>query len=90
MDIKIIYNGEYPRLCRGELSIIINGKKWDFPNRCLESGGNICFSEESGYDICLGDWTINEWPDKFPEEYKQSVISAINKEIPHGCCGGCI
>ena len=37
-----------------------------------------------------GEWFIDEFPEGFQEELKEIVLSKINEEIPHGCCGGCI
>ena len=35
------YNGRYPNLCRGTLTLRINGKIVEWKN-CLESGGYVC------------------------------------------------
>jgi hypothetical protein len=87
--IKVKYDGGYPNLCSGNLSITVNGKTWKFPSRCLSSGGNAWVN---GHDegIEEGDWTIQEWPTEFPENLKKAVTNAVNDQVPHGCCGGCI
>lgn len=89
LDIKIQYDGEYPSLCMGHLIVWINGKKWDFGNYVLESGGHLTY-EDGG--VVKEEWSIpdNCWPEGFPEKYKKQVLSKINQEIPHGCCGGCL
>ena len=89
MDIKIEYDGSYPNLCRGNLVVIIDGSRWDFPDCCLYSNGGINPNYEGTYK---GPWEINgdDWPEDFPEELKGLVTKAINEQIPLGCCGGCI
>lgn len=79
--IKIEYDGKYPNLCSGNLIVIIDDKKWQFPRRCLRSGGEINWSE--------GDWEVLCWPEEFPENLKAVVVTEINKQIPPGCCRGC-
>lgn len=93
LDIKIQYDGIYPCLCMGHLIIWINGKEWDFGKDVLSSGGDIYYDEGlEDYEITTGEWRIYDdcWPVEFPENYKEPVLSAINEEIPYGCCGGCI
>lgn len=88
VDIKIQYDGKYPCLCMGHLIVWINGKEWDFGKYVLESGGRCILSDDR---IVKGEWGIidENWPEEFPEEYKKQVLSAVNEEIPYGCCGGC-
>lgn len=88
LDIKIQYDGEYPCLCMGHLIVWIDGKEWDFGKYALESGGRCILADDR---IVKGKWNIfdDKWPKEFPEKYKRPVLSKINKEIPHGCCGGC-
>lgn len=88
-NIRIKYNGEFPNLCSGKLIVFINNKMWEFPDYCLESGGE-CYVNYRGDDIInQGDWTINAWPVGFPEEYMDLVESSFNRLVPLGCCGGC-
>jgi len=88
--INIKYNGEYPNLCRGTLQVFVDGKEWDFGEYCLSSGGSVYFDDDWSEHIESGPWTIDEWPDGFPEEYKEGVLNKVNSEIPYGCCGGCV
>lgn len=90
MNIKIEYDGKYPNLCSGHLVVIIDGKKWIFPNYCLTSHGSACFDDDNEELICQGDWSIDGWPTDFPENLKTIVAQEVNEEIPHGCCGGCL
>lgn len=85
--IKIEYNGKYPNRCSGHLIVWLDDEKYDFGKYCLNSGGYCNY--HSG-EIKNGPWTVEEWPDNFPEIYKLHVEKTINEEIPWGCCGGCI
>lgn len=90
VDIKIQYDGKYPCLCMGHLIVWINGKEWDFGKYVLESGGEVIYEED--YEVTTGEWSMPDdcWPKGFPEKYKKQVLFKINKEIPYGCCGGCV
>jgi len=75
LDIKIEYDGDYPNLCRGKLSVTINDTKYEFPEYCMDPGEYT--------------WVISEWPKNFPEELKCAALQAINEYIEPSCCGGC-
>lgn len=89
MNIKIEYNGSYPNLCSGDLIVIVDETRRDF-GRCLCSGGNVWFDDDCNEHIDSGAWSITEWPDKFPDDLKSAVLEAVNNNIEHGCCGGCV
>ena len=88
--IKIKYNGKYPNLCGGTLTVTIDGKEWTFPDYCLESGGSVYFDNNYSEIITDGPWDIAEQPKGFPEEKKEIVLKEINEKIPWGCCGWCV
>jgi len=88
--IKIEYNGEYPNLCSGDLVVIIDDKRWEFPSHCMRSGGNVWFDKGWDEHVDSGEWSISEWLEGFPEDMKQAVTSEVNSNIRHGCCGGCV
>ena len=89
-DIKIEYDGEYPGLCTGNLTVTINGKEWKFPEYSLRSGGRVWIDEDYEEHVEEWEWDIVKWPEGFPKEYKVDVLEKVNEEIPHGCCGGCL
>ena len=89
-DIKIEYDGAYPCLCHGHLVVTIDEVEWDFGNFSLMSGGQVWHDDDLGESVDHGEWDVLEWPEGFPEELKDEVLDAINREIPHGCCGGCL
>ena len=90
-DIKIEYDGEYPNLCSGDLTVTVDGVVLKFGN-VLVSGGSVWFTEDWDEMVEDGPWTMDEdaWPKNFPANLVEEVMYRINEEIPHGCCGGCI
>lgn len=90
MKIEIKYDGKWPCLCMGHLTVVIDGKEWDFGKYVLISGGSVVRNDEGDFDVSEGPWSIKEWPKGFPEDLKETVIEKVNEEIRPGCCGGCI
>lgn len=80
------YDGKYPCLCMGVLSIRVNGEI-RFLQNVLYSGGYITNNYE---DVVKGPWEVDldDYPDLEP--YKEEITDVINENIEHGCCGGCI
>jgi hypothetical protein len=85
----VSYDGKWPNLCSGNLILAINGQEIKFPYKCLSSGGSVSYDDE-GSSIESGYWTIDIWPEKFPEWLKEQAIELVNENIDQGCCGGCI
>jgi hypothetical protein len=90
MQIKLEYDGAYPNLCAGNLVAVIDDVRWVFPPYSLHSLGSVWFDSSWGEHIEEGAWDIVDWPAGFPESLRQAVLEAVNAEIPHGCCGGCV
>lgn len=89
--IQIRYDGSYPNLCSGTLVVIVDGEReWVFPAHSLHSGGSVSFDEHWSEDVTSGSWSINDWPESFPEDLKDEVLDVVNSEVSHGCCGGCV
>lgn len=96
----VSYTGKWPNLCRGILTLNINGKEVKFGkdyntneeylDKFWCSGGNCGFS--NGKPYCnSGEWLINE--PYLPEEYREyadEIAKVMNDNIKHGCCGGCL
>ena len=89
-QIKIKYDGEFPNLCSGHLEVWVGDKYYDFGEYALSSGGGVSFDEDWNEKVWSGEWHIEEYPKDFPMEYKDDLLEVINKEIPWGCCGGCV
>ena len=87
----VSYTGKYPNLCRGVLTLKINGKLYTFGcgqkyDRFWESGGGL----DKDYDPIIEEWLID--CDYLPKElvkYADQIDRVINENIPFGCCGGC-
>jgi hypothetical protein len=84
----VSYDGRYPNLCAGELVVRVYGATWTIHR--LSSGGSVTFDKEWNENVSDGDWSIEEWPDGFPEEAKKDVVDLVNEKVTHGCCGGCV
>lgn len=85
----VSYDGKYPNLCSGQLVLKINGRVRELPRYCLHSGGRVWFEEGWGAaHIETGKWSIDLPEDLEP--LRKEIEKCINKNIPHGCCGGCI
>jgi len=92
MKIEVKYNGAFPNLCSGDLAVIVDGVRYDFPNYCLCSGGAVWFDADWKEHVDSGPWSVSEWPEDFPKDYdlRVEVLDMINAKIPWGCCGGCV
>ena len=87
--VKFInYSGEYPNLCRGILTLEIDGKVVKFPKYCMHSGGYVSFDSDLNEIVEYGDWSV-DIPEEYLE-YKEEILQVVNDNIPKGCCGGCI
>lgn len=86
----ISYDGEYPGLCGGTLIMNLNGEDITFPSFCLSSNGSVWFDDDWDEHVTSGPWSIEEYPDNFPEELKERAEYLVNENVTFGCCGGCI
>lgn len=94
--IKFIdYNGKWPCLCYGTLILEVNGKTYVFYDekyaQFWESGGNYYRTNSENEVITKNPWIIkkNLLPEEL-REYSQEIEDIFNKNVPFGCCGGCI
>ena len=85
----ISYDGQYPCLCRGTLTIKVNGKTYWLNNKMI-SGGWIMRDGDWNMWSEYGDWEIDL--EKYPElePYKEEITQVVNDNVEQGCCGGCI
>lgn len=85
----ISYSERFPNLCRGTLTVEIEGQLVEIRGFC--SGGGVWFDEYWEEHIYVGPWFIDY--DDIPTEYleyKDEIIECMNENVPHGCCGGCV
>lgn len=78
--------GSYPNLCSGKLTVWLDdGSVYEGG---IISGGSVWFDGNWEEHVEWGEWTIDV-PD-LPEGYEDKVTEWVNKNIPYGCCGGCV
>lgn len=91
------YTGDWPNLCRGDLTVKIEGKEVTFSSYAKKgenflgmcSGGSCGFNEDySESYINEGEWTISI-PEEY-KEYKKEIEDLVNSNVRWGCCGGCL
>ena len=96
--ISIEYDGSFPNLCRGKLSVIIDDggllNKVFNMDHCLASSGSVSFDENWLEHVTSGKWVWSFYDDsdipKGFKPYMDATLEVINEQIPHGCCGGCV
>lgn len=93
------YTGDYPNLCRGKLTLNIDGEDVTFgyswtsnPSPMYRpfwsSGGGLRENYAGTYS---GEWII--YTDELPEKYRKyapEIDCVFNENVEYGCCGGCI
>ena len=92
-DIEFVsYDGKWPCLCMGTLTLKIEGKKVQMKGGLCSGGTCYCGFNGDGDVVTEGDWTVNFecWPVEFSELEQQIVARLVNENIEHGCCGGCL
>lgn len=92
-EVKFIsYDGEFPSLCAGTLTIEVAGVQFKFAPHTFESGGSVDFDDDWNDSISQGSWKISEFAE-IPEElepFKDKILEVMNENVEHGCCGGCV
>lgn len=83
----VSYDGKYPNLCSGTLTLRIDGKEVSI-HRCLCSGGSVWFDEDWNEHVECGAWGL-DLPEEY-QQYEEQIADVVNENVPWGCCGGCI
>lgn len=83
----ISYDGSYPTLCYGTLTIEINGIRYELED-CLHSGGSVSFTEDWDEVVTQDEWSVSV-PDEL-KEFEKEITDIVNDNVDHGCCGGCV
>lgn len=89
----ISYDGKYPNLCSGTLTLEIDNEIVQFGNYKLygsfwTSGGGINPNYEGIYKR---EWIIDA--EEIPVQYRKyanEIDRVFNENVEYGCCGGCI
>lgn len=98
MKIEFVsYEASKFSLCDGVLTLKIDGKEYKFgfgsaPFPKFWRSGGCCQVKFGGDDrVEKAPWIIN--PSMLPEklrDYADEIAEIFNKNVPHGCCGGCL
>ena len=85
----ISYDGKWPCLCMGTLTLNVDGKTYVL-NHAMISGGSVWHDSDWNFTTEHGDWKVdlNEFPEL--EKYKDEIERVVNENVECGCCGGCI
>lgn len=91
---KIIsYDGKYPCLCFGTLTVLLDNDKTLEIHQPCNSGGCVCRDDDWNMWAETGEWTIGEALTKNQEltpQDKEMIVNWFNENVTLGCCGGCI
>jgi len=93
----VSYDGGYPNLCSGTLVLKVDGTEktfgydgCDYP-MFWSSGGSVTFDSDWSEDVRSGEWRFSPWEkNEFLEDNKDALMEIFNKNVPQGCCGGCV
>lgn len=100
----ISYTGRFPNLCRGVLTLKIDGEevsfghdgKFNFSTRKYNDTNFDDFWSSgggitSGYNTYKGEWEVdvNDLPEQY-RKYAAEIDEVFNCNVPYGCCGGCV
>ena len=87
----ISYDGRYPNLCSGTLTIKVDGKTYRLED-AMVSGGCIMGGPSTDWEMWVeyGDWKVDL--ENYPElkKYEEEITKVVNDNVQQGCCGGCI
>lgn len=95
-DIQFVsYDGKFPCRCSGQLVLLIDGKKVTFGRGgeyedFWTSGGRVWFSDNWEDHVEHGEWRLTNFINGFTAEEMEKMIEIFNKNVPYGCCGGCV
>lgn len=84
----VSYDGRFPNLCSGTLVLKINGVERVFPPHSLCSGGSVWFDKDWCEHVESGAWSVDVPDDLL--EYADEIEACVNRNVQHGCCGGCV
>ena len=83
----VSYDGAYPNLCSGTLTLCVDGKLWQ-KRYCLMSGGSCSWENESAG---RGPWKISGYDFRdFTKDEQAEILRLVNERVEWGCCGGCM
>ena len=87
------YDGRYPNLCSGILTISVDGQNVSIGNYgAISSGGSVSFDADWCEHVTSGEWSLGyaDEYEQFTDEEKRCILYLVNCHVPEGCCGGCV
>ena len=85
--VKVEYDGEYPNMCTGTLTIFEDGVQIYSKSSCFENTGKAGFNNNWESQIIKGKLIWLD-ADKFSKEISDAVEEKLDEYSV--CCGGCI
>lgn len=98
----VSYDGEYPNLCSGILTVKIDGKlktfgsyydkKTNYPCFWM-SGGSASFDKDWNANVTQGEWVLEASKKEYPKDIWKllpRLLKLMNDNVLNGCCGGCL
>ena len=86
----VTYDGKYPNLCSGILTLRVDGNLWS-RGHCLISGGECWWDSDAREEVYVhGSWSFLDFKDEFSNEERQEISRLVNENVEWGCCGGCM
>ena len=82
------YTGNWPYLCRGRLTLRVDGRGMVVKGHLI-SGGSAHMDRELNVKTEYGPWDV-KFDDNFFTPQEQAYIKfLVNANVRQGCCGGC-
>ncbi len=89
----IDYTGQFPILCLGTLTLKIDGEIVEFTHKdkFWRTGGDVGFTCNHQPYVKKNEWKIiyEDLPKKY-HKYASEIDEVFNRNVEHGCCGGCV
>lgn len=90
MKIEFVsYSGAYPNLCDGILTLRVDGEIKSVP-RALVSGGCVRFDDDWLERIEKAAWRMSAGVPQWMRDNEADILAVVNRNVPWGCCGGCV
>lgn len=86
----VSYDGKYPNLCSGTLTLCVDGNLWS-ESMCLFPGGECLWDSAAEEEIVdQGPWESLTLEKHFSDEEVREILRLVNEHVEWGCCGGCM
>lgn len=88
--IRVEYNGEYPCMCMGTLTIYKNNEIIYSDKYCCKSTGSVGFSDDYSESYINNGELL--WREEYSSDFSEEVQKAVKDKLSEFqvCCGGCL